>query len=97
MEDKYEKGGILKYDNGDTFLVCERLKKDEHQYILVMKLEGEIQQDKIEIDYNKMMIFKVLADDETIVEKDEKIIEDVFNEMLELEKLEFAGDNENNN
>ena len=93
MEDKYEKGSILKYDNGDKFLVCERLKKDEHQYILVMKLEGEIQQEKIVIDYNKMMMFKVLANDETIVEKDEKIIEKVYNEMLELEKLEFAEDN----
>lgn len=95
MEDKYEKGSILQYDNGDKFLICERLKKDENQYILVMKLDKEIKQEDIMLDYNKMMMFKVLANDETIVEKDAQIIEDIFNEMVELEKLEI--ENEINN
>lgn len=85
MLSKYEKGSILQYQNNNKYLVCDTLKKDDVLYLLVMKLEGEIK-DEITIDYKKLVMFKVLENDETIVENDESTIREVYNLMLEKEK-----------
>lgn len=88
MGDKYEVGSILEYDNGDKFVVCERIKDNTVQYLLVMRLDEEIKE-KLVIDYKKLLMIKVLANDESVIEEDENVVRRIYNQMLEKGKLEI--------
>ena len=85
MIDKYKKGSIIQYENDDKFIVFESLKKDNEIYLLVMKFDGEIT-NEIVIDYNKLLLLKVLENDETVIESDENKIREIMNLFKENEK-----------
>ena len=85
MIDKYKKGSIIQYENDDKFIVFESLKKDNEIYLLVMKFDGEITIE-IVIDYNKLLLLKVLENDETVIESDENKIREIMNLFKENEK-----------
>ena len=85
MIDKYKKGSIIQYENGDKFIVFEALEKDNEIYLLVIKFDEEVT-NEIVVDYNKLILLKVLENDETVIESDEKVIREIVNLFKENEK-----------
>ena len=53
-----------------------------------MRLDEEIKE-KLVIDYKKLLMIKVLANDESVIEEDENVVRRIYNQMLEKGKLEI--------
>ena len=81
MIPKYRKGTVFKvYEDSDKmYLIVENTKIEEDLFLLVMPVENV---KEIDIELEKLIVFKVTQDEDMSIEKDVEVIEKVLKQVF---------------
>ena len=82
MIPKYRNGTVFKvYEDSDRmYLIVENTKIEEDLFLLVMPVENI---KEIDIELEKLIVFRVTKDEEMSIEKDVEVIEKVLKQVFE--------------